>query len=724
MSVEIEFKLTSIGKTDIANLLAGETLEVKKVYITDAQSGDNESYVSGLSGNIVFQGDVYGEVLYEKDEVLYTKDEWDATMPSGTIPDTGLLHVEFFDDSENYYGGKTIAITYTKELEERILCIATGETASDELVVKHFSPLSLSLDLRFESAENISFENINLSFPPATEGRRGSVKLASSADVMAGTGSGVVTSQNLNTRLGDYVTLDTTQTISGSKTFTSDVSFGGQNTYVGGDDHYLHSICIDGNVSSEIVQSFGNITFRLYNGSTSIDPISIVGVSDNTESRIYLNADNTVFPEGKRLSFEKYSGYYLHLYETTHQGLDGGQSIDIPDLKVDMSGLSVSDQSRFIISSAMVDVAYFDSEGLTILADKSISTKTINTTSVVFGKYTYSGQTYDVALYKENNSSNNIASTSNIIPEDTDMYNLGESVRKWDTIYCNNVGSLSVPATNIYGSLKGNADTATTATNATKAETAKYLTYFPSSGTSTNLIYAASTTSILPIGTSGNIDLGSSSAKFNSIYANFFTGLASLSSESLMLSTINAFLSTPARKEVVGVQATSSVIYNLIPAIKLSENNVTTNLGSSSYKWDRLYCNYIGDDSNKITTVYADDIKGRIPTNTDSSTSSASYFPKGSIFLAIVFVRDMEGSPVSFHSGYYLDLTTSTLYNNRLVDIYEAISCQSGEADVGSCFKKGRNLTNLRLGFKFLCGLEGTDYMAGEDYFLALVMVY
>jgi hypothetical protein len=209
MSVEIEFKLTSIGKTDIANLLAGETLEVKKVYITDAQSGDNESYVSGLSGNIVFQGDVQGEILYEKDEVLYTKDEWDATMPSGTIPDTGLLHVEFFDDSENYYGGKTIAITYTKELEERILCIATGETASDELVVKHFSPLSLSLDLRFESAENISFENINLSFPPATEGRRGSVKLASSADVMAGTGSGVVTSQNLNTKLGNYVTLDT-----------------------------------------------------------------------------------------------------------------------------------------------------------------------------------------------------------------------------------------------------------------------------------------------------------------------------------------------------------------------------------------------------------------------------------------------------------------------------------------------------------------------------------
>lgn len=223
MSVEIEFKLTSIGKTDIANLLAGETLEVKKVYITDAQSGDNESYVSGLSGNIVFQGDVQGEILYEKDEVLYTKDEWDATMPSGTIPDTGLLHVEFFDDSENYYGGKTIAITYTKELEERILCIATGETASDELVVKHFSPLSLSLDLRFESAENISFENINLSFPPATEGRRGSVKLASSADVMAGTGSGVVTSQNLNTKLGNYVTLDTQQTITGEKTFTNRV---------------------------------------------------------------------------------------------------------------------------------------------------------------------------------------------------------------------------------------------------------------------------------------------------------------------------------------------------------------------------------------------------------------------------------------------------------------------------------------------------------------------
>jgi hypothetical protein len=83
---------------------------------------------------------------------------------------------------------------------------------------------------------------------------------------------------------------------------------------------------------------------------------------------------------------------------------------------------------------------------------------------------------------------------------------------------------------------------------------------------------------------------------------------ASLASESFMLSTINAYLSTPVRKEVVGVQATSSVIYNLIPAIKLSENNVTTNLGSSSYKWDRLYCTYIGDGSNKITTVYATNV--------------------------------------------------------------------------------------------------------------------
>lgn len=373
MSVEIQFKLTSIGKTDIANLLAGETLEVKKVYITDAQSGEDEAYVSALSGNIVFQGNVHGEILYEKDDILYTKDEWDAEMPSGTIPDTGLLHVEFFDDSENYYGGKTIAITYTKELEERILCIATGESASDELVVKHFSPLSLSLDLRFESAENISFESINLSFPPATEGRRGSVKLASSAEVMAGTGSGVVTSQNLNTRLGDYVTLDTTQTISGSKTFTSHVSFGGQNSYVGGDGYYLHSMCIDGNVSSEIVQSSGGLNVKLYNGSTAINPVSIGGVSNNTGSRVLINADYTVFPEGKKLSFEKYNGYYLHLYSTTHQGLDGGQSIDIPDLKVDMSGLSVSDQSRFIISSAWSDVAYFDTNGLTILANRSIN---------------------------------------------------------------------------------------------------------------------------------------------------------------------------------------------------------------------------------------------------------------------------------------------------------------------------------------------------------------
>ena len=209
MSAEIEFKLTSIAKADISSLLTGETLEVVKAYITNAQSNPDTSYVSGLSGDDVFNGSVNGDVFYEKNGVIYTKEEW-AMQPAGTVPDSSFLHVEFFDDSENYYSGKTVAITYNKNLEERILCIATVESASEELVVKHFSPLSFSLDLTFDNADSISFDSINLSFPPATETSRGSVRIASISDVESGVGNGVIISQSLR----DYGTAKSAGSIS------------------------------------------------------------------------------------------------------------------------------------------------------------------------------------------------------------------------------------------------------------------------------------------------------------------------------------------------------------------------------------------------------------------------------------------------------------------------------------------------------------------------------
>jgi hypothetical protein len=715
MSAEIEFKLTSIAKTDIASLLDGETIEVAKAYITNAQSGEDIPYVSGLSGTVVFNGVVHGEVLFEKDDVIYTQEEW-ADMPAGTIPDTGILHVEFFDDSENYYSGKTVAITYRKELEERILCLATVESSADELVVKHFSPLSFALDLRFDNADRVSFENINLSFPPATETRRGSVKVASSADVMSGTGTGVVTSQNLNTRLGDYVTIATTQTITGNKTFDSD------STLIKASDIDANDGTVLMRQSIQIASDSYQQSFYSDLSASTLIPVSIT--TGGNDCVLTLSTTNIRVKEDSSVDFTYGSGSspaFARFKTSTHTEPTSGSPTTVQDVTFSFIGLANSAYSRFNIKDPIANIAYFDTHGLTISANKSINfgntstynlsvesvtdtyTSILNNTIQLVGKSLVLYNDYtDETIYTATTTA---STSSSFYPQfsfyiNDSFYGIPASIRSGsfslkgkykfinvdsetqatnvinayfnmtdispttvstgalqlcaakktdssntdledgDTVIADpklvlkysdydGVPSLevcttladygNVHANNFIGNLKGNADTATTAETATTATYSKYLTYYPSSGTSTNLIYAASTTSILPIGTSGNIDLGSSGAKFNSIYANSFEGLARLASESFMLSTINAYLSTPARKEVVGVQATSSVIYNLIPAIKLSENNVTTNLGSSSYKWDRLYCNYIGDDSNKVTTVYATNV------GNSSNHVSASY---------------------------------------------------------------------------------------------------
>lgn len=278
MSSEITFKLTSIAKSDLSNLLANESLQVTKVYLTDAQSNTNASYVSGLSGNIVFDSDVSGIIYYEKDGVIYEK----SAFPSGETPDDAFLHIEFFDISEDTYSAKTIAITYNKSNEERILCIATGSTSSDVIVDKHLMPLSFSLDLKFDDAAQIVFQNVNVIFPPATETIRGSVKLATNLDVLNGTGNNVVTSQNLQSRLvaertesnNTYVNLTENQSISGNKTFNNNIN-------VNGNFNFSNNSLIASSNSEKISVSITKPTDYLYNGTSSSLLIKNNGIETN-----------------------------------------------------------------------------------------------------------------------------------------------------------------------------------------------------------------------------------------------------------------------------------------------------------------------------------------------------------------------------------------------------------------------------------------------------------
>ena len=221
---------------------------------------------------------------------------------------------------------------------------------------------------------------------------------------------------------------------------------------------------------------------------------------------------------------------------------------------------------------------------------------------------TTTGATYS-SLAKFNNTA--ITAYKNIIPSSSSVQ-LGTSSDHFNTAYIDNlyVNNGTALSTYIAGITVTNATNATYATNTTNvaisvySEDTNYPIVITDTGSATYKNLAKGTATYNP-----STNTLTCSTFNGSLTGNADTATtAILAYESLMLSTINAYLSTPVRKEVVGVQATSSVIYNLIPAIKLSENNVTTNLGSSSYKWNSLYCNYIGDGSNKITTVYATNV--------------------------------------------------------------------------------------------------------------------
>lgn len=189
----ITFYLTSIGKTTLAELELGTTITINRVIITDASSPLTITTPSGLSGNIVFSQSLEGVVIDSK------------------------LHLEFLDDTDNQYIGKTLAITFRKSGTEYIFALATD---GDGLFNKTPSLLQAVIEVQFDDADSITFQNTNVSFPPATTTRNGSVRLATASEITNKSGSGVITANGI----GAFVDLTTNQTIDGVKTFSQTIS--------------------------------------------------------------------------------------------------------------------------------------------------------------------------------------------------------------------------------------------------------------------------------------------------------------------------------------------------------------------------------------------------------------------------------------------------------------------------------------------------------------------
>lgn len=170
----------------------------------------------------------------------------------------------------------------------------------------------------------------------------------------------------------NYVTTNTTQTISGMKTFTSSLYLNSTSYVTGQSQEGISVWCnsstdntnISGLTISPSVLDFILYTYDENDSEIGVVPVSIQSIGVGS-SRIMIDADYTYLSSDSRLIFGHDNGSYLKLYKTTHSGTNSNdETVDIPDLMLDMSGADISDQSRFIIKSADDTVGYFTNDGL------------------------------------------------------------------------------------------------------------------------------------------------------------------------------------------------------------------------------------------------------------------------------------------------------------------------------------------------------------------------
>lgn len=134
--------------------------------------------------------------------------------------------------------------------------------------------------------------------------------------------------------------------------------------------------------------------------------------------------------------------------------------------------------------------------------------------------------------------------------------------------------------------------------------------------------------------------------------------------------------------------------------------NYEVNLGSSTNKFNALYTGLVD----------AYEYKGRLPYIGTSDTLP----PIGGIFLAIL--ECIDNAPVTYkHSGFILDLSTSTAYNNREYDLYEADAMPINTSTNVTSFGKGRNFTTQGTKYVLLCGYSFAGQSVTNPDFLVLV---
>ena len=173
----MNFVLTSIGKQALAEAASGDAIILTKAYATDEASSTSIISPDNLSGEVVLEATISGEVRTPLNSDSY-------------------LHLEFYDDSTNAYIAKTLALIFIKDDEEFIFAIAADSESG--LFEKTPSILQAVIDVQFQNASSFSFQGQpDISFPSATTERNGTVRIATPEEIQTQTGNKVVQTSDL-----------------------------------------------------------------------------------------------------------------------------------------------------------------------------------------------------------------------------------------------------------------------------------------------------------------------------------------------------------------------------------------------------------------------------------------------------------------------------------------------------------------------------------------------
>ena len=294
-------------------------------------------------------------------------------------------NVRIQDLSSTQYQAKTI-LFYKKDGNDKK--ILGGYSQETPIVQKTSTSLSLFISLDFSAFTNgFLFSSIQAGYPVATDNSDGLVHIEN-PNIESDDSYSVYSKSQIDALIPtNYVTLDTVQTITANKTISNSayLYFGSSYAYVYGNSYGDTHFCngeANSAFSSRFTLNAQNLYFQLQeSGQSAIRPVNIQGLGSGS-SRIMIKTDYIFLEDDTSINFEYSSGTYGSLKKTTHTETVSGNDITVPDVCMDLSGRSDGKYSRFVLMFDLLQVAYFDKKGLTLMSGEYITTPTLYATYV------------------------------------------------------------------------------------------------------------------------------------------------------------------------------------------------------------------------------------------------------------------------------------------------------------------------------------------------------